>query len=156
LLILLDNTVLSNFAEARLTSVIHDLWKDQINTTSDAISEYRNGVKSAKLPPSAWNFLRVVRLTSEEADFGASLSTKLGRGERSCLAVAYMRNALLASDDLGARRIAARYQIQVTGTVGILVQCVNRAVLTPSQAQQALDQMIAACYYSPVKCLEDL
>ena len=107
MLILLDNTVLSNFAEARLTSVIQDLWKDQINTISDAISIFRNGVKSAKLAPSAWNFLKVVPLTSEEVDFGASLSTKLGRGERSCLTVAYIRNALGAPGWKFATRMSA-------------------------------------------------
>lgn len=72
------------------------------------------------------------------------------------MAVAYLRNALFATDDLLARKVALRYRIQMIGTVGILIQCINREVLILPQAQKALNEMIAAGYHSPIRSLEDL
>jgi predicted nucleic acid-binding protein len=99
-MIVVDNTVLSNFAQTQIHSAIISLWGDQICTTPEVISEYRAGIKVVGLPSSAWRLLKITELSSSENDFAASLSTKLGAGESSCIAVAYIRNAILATDDL--------------------------------------------------------
>jgi len=136
MMVVVDNTVLSNFAQVHIDSVVVSLWGDQVCTTPEVISEYRAGIKAVGLPSSAWRLLKVTELSSSEIDFAASLSTKLGAGESSCIAIAYMRNAILATDDLFARRIADRYHLQKIGTVGILVQCVKREVLSlPSRGK---------------------
>jgi predicted nucleic acid-binding protein len=156
LLILLDNTVLSNFAEARLVSVVLSLWQEQAGSTPEALSEYRAGTHAAGLPPSAWEALQIVETAPSEKEFGASLSARLGKGERTCLAVAYIRNGLLATDDMLARRIAARYQIHTIGTLGILVQCIYAKMLTQRQADKALAIMIKAGYRSPIRKFKGL
>jgi predicted nucleic acid-binding protein len=86
MIVVLDNTVLSNFALAQIASVIFMLWGDQVCTTPDVISEYHAGIMSAGLPASAWKSLQIQKLSSAEIEFAASLSAKLGKGECSCLA----------------------------------------------------------------------
>lgn len=83
------------------------------------------------------------------------MSTKLGVSESSCIAVAHMRNAILATDDLYACKIADRYHKQKIGMVGILVQSVKREVLSLPVAQKALDEMINLGYRSPVTELRE-
>jgi predicted nucleic acid-binding protein len=105
--VLLDNTVLSNFAQAGLVAVVLSLWEDHVGTTLEALSEYRAGTQGSGLSASAWEALQIIETAPAEKEFGASLSARLGKGERTCLAVAYMRNGFLATDDLLARKRAA-------------------------------------------------
>lgn len=155
MMIVVDNTVLSNFAQARVDYAVMSLWGDRVCSTSEVISEYQAGIKAVGLPAFTWKALKLIELSSPENDFAASLSTKLGAGESSCLAVAHMRNAILATDDLFARKIADRYHIQKIGTVGILVQCVKREILSLPNAQKTLAEMINLGYRSPVTELKE-
>jgi len=148
--IVVDNTVLSNFAQAQVNSAVISLWGDRVCTTPEVISEYQAGIKAVGLPASAWIALEITEVFSQENDFAASLSIKLGAGENSCIAVAHMRNAILATDDLFARKVADRYHIRKIGTVGILVQCNKREILSLPVAQKALAEMINLGYRSPV------
>ena len=154
MIVVLDNTVLSNFAQSQISSVIFMLWGDQVCTTPDVISEYHAGIKSAGLPASSWKSLQIQKLSSAEIEFADSLSAKLGKGECSCLAIAHSRNAILATDDLFARRVADRYHIQKIGTVGILIQCVKQKILSVPKAQKALNVMMNYGYRSPITDLQ--
>jgi predicted nucleic acid-binding protein len=78
----------------------------------------------------------------------------LGRGERTCLAGAVVRRAILATDDQLARRAAKLRGIELIGTVGILKTCVQSGLLSQLEAQRKLEEMIAAGYYSPVLKLD--
>ena len=51
--ILLDNTVLSNFALVKQTDLVLQLWPD-CNTTADAWREYQAGVALGYLPKETW------------------------------------------------------------------------------------------------------
>jgi len=154
--VLLDNTVLSNFALVGRTDLVMRLWPTTACTTPAALDEYEVGTASGLLPPDAWAELPVVTLTEEEIPFAASLTPRLGAGERTCLAVAVHRQGLLASDDLDARRAARQHNVPRTGTVGILVLCVQRGYLPRDQADTLLAEMIALGYRSPVASLDPL
>jgi hypothetical protein len=103
-----------------------------------------------------WADLTVITLTEEETVLAASFSTRLGGGERSCLAVAVYRQGLLATDDLDARRIAQKQNVPLTGTIGILIMCVRRGYLSREEANGLLAEMIALGYYSPIDNLDQL
>ncbi len=72
MLVLLDTTVLTNFARVGLTQVMADLWGDQVCTTGDALREYERGTSAAALPPLAWHQLRILTLTPEEENIAAA------------------------------------------------------------------------------------
>jgi predicted nucleic acid-binding protein len=154
LLVLLDTTVLTNFALVGLTSIPKDLWGDNACTTSEVLEEYAAGVETGKLPRADWTQLKTIILSSEEQLFGVQMFPNLGRGERTCLVIATLRHAMLATDDHLARRVAKLQRIQFIGTVGVLKNCVQSGLLSLLGAQQKLDQMIAAGYYSPVSKLD--
>jgi len=118
LLVLLDTTVLTNFARVGLAQAIKDLWPKEACITAEALKEYQAGIRSAGLPPDAWHDVNVVKLTVEEESLASNIFSRLGVGERSCLAVALHRNSIISTDDKPARRIAKKYGIQVIGSVG--------------------------------------
>lgn len=154
--VLLDNTVLTNFALVGRTDLVMRLWPTTACTMPSALDEYEAGAASGLLPPNAWAELSVMTLTEEEIAFADSLAPRLGAGERTCLAVAVHRQGLLASDDLDARRAARQHNVLRTGTVGILVLCVRRGYLPRDQADALLAEMIALGYRSPVASLDPL
>jgi len=154
--ILLDNTVLTNFALVNEPGLVTCLWATRACTTPAALAEYKAGATGGLVPAEAWVNLPVVTLTEEELAFAAGLSLRLGAGERTSLAVALYRQGLLASDDLDARRVAEAHGIPLTGTVGILILCVRRSHLSRERADIVLRAMIARGYRSPVTGLGGL
>ena len=154
MLVLLDTTVLTNFARVGLTQVMTDLWGNQVCTTEDALREYKRGTSVEALPPLAWHQLSILTLTPEKENRAAVRFKRLGLGERSCLAVAINRGCSISTDDKPARRAAQRYGIQLMGTIGILQTCVKRRLVSDTEAQTVLEKMMAAGYYSPVLKLD--
>jgi predicted nucleic acid-binding protein len=154
LLVLLDNTILTNFALVGLTPKLRDLWGKRAATTEEVLEEYAAGVEAGKLPRVDWTYLKTIALSSQEKVLAISRFPKLGKGERSCLIVAIERDAVLATDDQLARRAALDHSIELMGTIGILKTCVQSKLLSRSDAQLKLDEMIAAGYYSPVLKLD--
>ena len=52
--LLLDNTILSNFGQVRRPDVLFDLWSAVMATTRPVMDEYQNGVISRSLAIYAW------------------------------------------------------------------------------------------------------
>ena len=115
--VILDNTVLTNLALVGRADLVTHLWPATACTTPSVLDEYRSGAAGGWVPADAWAHLTVVTMTEEETALTARFSTRLGAGERSCLAVAVRRRGLLASDDLDARRIAQQQKVSLTGTI---------------------------------------
>jgi predicted nucleic acid-binding protein len=155
-LVLLDNTVLTNFALVNRPDLVLDLWGTDSATTPAVMTEYEAGVISRGLPAEIWGSLLQLIPNSVEKDFAERLSPKLGSGERSCLAIAVHRQGMLVSDDAEARREAQRSGLPLTGSIGILVLNVRQGRLTRAEANALLEEMIALGYRSPVAILDDL
>jgi len=153
--VLLDTTVLSNFAHIERLDLLRLALPDAM-TTPHVVAEFRRGLASGHLPTCDCGWLEVVELTlSEEANL-AHVRLVLGDGEASCIAVALERAASLFTDDLDARRYAQRHGICVSGTLGVLSLLVKRGHLTISGADDCLERMIAHGYRSPLRSLADL
>jgi predicted nucleic acid-binding protein len=99
-IVVLDTTVLTNFGLIDRPDLITDLWSGIASTTPEVLNEYKAGVQVAGLPPNIWDSLTVITLTPSEIAMALSLAHRLGAGERSCLAAAISRNALIATDDV--------------------------------------------------------
>ena len=61
MLVLLDATILTNFARVELTSVPIDLWGDQVYTTVEVLREYEVGIRTAGLPTLVWKQVTALR-----------------------------------------------------------------------------------------------
>jgi predicted nucleic acid-binding protein len=155
LLVLLDNTVLSNFARVGRPDLVLRLWASAACTISSVLGEYEDGVALGILPAGAWASLPLVTLSADETT-AAALPAGLGAGERTCLAVAVHRGGILATDDLRARKVAGQRGVTVIGTVGILGQLARRGHLARDEANALLAGMIATGYHGPVSTLDAL
>lgn len=153
--VLLDNTILANFAALNRPDLVFNLWST-ICTTSAVYGEYLAGVAGGRFSKDAWQELPVIKLSNAETAFAASLNKRLGIGERSCIAIAYLRHGLFASDDLEARRMAQRYGINITGTIGILLLNIRQGLLTTEVGNELLKQLIKLGYHPPVTTLDGL
>jgi predicted nucleic acid-binding protein len=92
-LVLLDNTVLSNFAHVNRSKLVMDLWSSCSNTL-EAWQEFQNGITIGKLPKNAWKGLSRIELTTNERELSNDLANVLGLGECTCIAVAKHRNGV--------------------------------------------------------------
>ena len=155
-LVLLDNTVLSNFAVVGRMDLAFQLYANRVVTTQGVMHEYQVAVAAGLLARRAWDDLTVVEMTSEELVLCETLAPRLGIGERTCLAVAHARGGLFVSDDGDARAAAKRLDVPVSGTVGILVLAVRLEYATLAEANALLIEMIAAGYRSPLRVLDTL
>lgn len=155
-LILLDNTVLSNFAVVRRPDLIFSIWGELACTTSAVFTEYAAANASRALAPELWQALPLVTLTPTETLFATQLASTLGAGERTCLAAARERNGWVATDDFAARQIARQYHIPITGTLGALHVALSNDIISLADANHLLKQMIAAGYRSPITDLSQL
>jgi predicted nucleic acid-binding protein len=153
--ILLDTTVLSNFAHIERLDLLR-LALPNAATTLHVVAELEKGVASDHLPACDWEWLDVVELTPTEEANLTRVRLVLGDGEASCIAVALERKAGLFSDDLDARRYAQRQGIRVSGTLGVLSLLKEQGYLTMAEADACLQGMIAHGYRSPVRSLVDL
>ena len=155
-LVLLDNTALTNFALVQRPDLVLNLFGDRCATTTAVFDEYQAGIINRGLPAHSWDNLPVLTLHSAEQTFAEQLPPQLGRGERSCIAIAVHRHCLFVCDDAKARREAQRLGVAISGTIGILIMNVRRNVLTLDESNAILTNMIAHGYRSPVSKLDDL
>lgn len=154
MIVVLDNTVLTNFALVNRTDLIYQLWPGIVCTTFAVHHEYQSAVEQGLLPENCWIDLPVVDLTQAESQLANNIPGKIDLGERTCLALAITRQGLLASDDLKARQIAVSFSVPITGTIGILAACVKSGIITSDMGNDLLRHMIAAGYHSPFDNLD--
>jgi predicted nucleic acid-binding protein len=155
-MLLLDNTVLSNFALVARFDLLIKAIEGQISTTPQVIGEFNNGVTRGRLPQTSLDWLEVVSLQAEEEALFQELLEHVNAGEASCPTVAAHRSGRVLTDDRDARKLAAQLRIPMSGTLGALLRLVQIHSLALPEANELLGQMIAYGYRSPVKKLEDL
>lgn len=99
-MILIDNTVLSNFALVQHPEFIRRAYLEDVSTTHEVITELERGVALGRLPACQWTWLQKVQMTPVEQQQFHQLRSHLGPGEASCLAVAAHRKWKIATDDM--------------------------------------------------------
>lgn len=150
---ILDTTALSNFALIERPELIHVALKGEGATTTAVRAELSAGESLGFIPVCDWSWLPVIDLTSAEYGLYERLRLVLDDGEASCLAVAMMRQAVLLTDDFQARRLAKQEEIQISGTIGLLLMLVRSEHITLREANIMLSEMIQHGYRSPVSNL---
>lgn len=155
MLVLLDNTVLSNFALVRRADLLR-LALGVAVTTPQVMEEFLAGVALGRVPETDWAWLTVLTLSAAEEESYRAFRQHLNRGEATCLAVASHRPARFLTDDRDARAIASQRRIPISGTLGVLLRLVSLAHLTEAQADDLLQQMIVQGYRSPVESVQEL
>ena len=153
MLLVLDNTVLSNFALVEQSALLAQLSPGQMVTVREAWQELQTGIELGLIPRRNFSWLSVLELTTVEWTQRDELMPPLDIGEAACLALAHARGCALLTDDRLARREARRLGVPLSGTIGALVSLMDDGHLTVQAANQILQQMIAVGYRSPFQSL---
>lgn len=120
------------------------------------MAELQAGVRLGRIPEADWSYLTVVSLTEAEQELSRGLMPPLDEGEATCLALARSRGYAFLTDDRVARREARRWGVPLSGTIGALVSTIDQGHISREEADQALQEMIAVGYHSPVRSLTEL
>lgn len=151
--LVLDNTVLSNFALVKRVDLLRHFAPEGLVTSQAAWEELQLGVELGRVPAMDWSWLAIVPLLKAEEGFAAAWLRGLGRGEATCIALAHLRQFRFVTDDRLARREARRLGIPITGTLGLLTALVEERVISRNDGNLVLRQMIEHGYRCPVEHL---
>lgn len=152
-LTLLDTTILSNFAHTQCPDLVQVVLGDHAATTAAVLAELRRGEALGLVPHVDWRWLLQVALTRGEQELAVRYRHIVDEGEAECLAIAIVRNFRFLTDDLAARRLAQANNVSVSGTIGLLLQLINKGNLTVTEADDLLALMKQQGYRSPVASL---
>jgi len=156
-----DTVSLGNFLLTDSTGLLLRRYKGRMRITSQVLDELVAGMRAR--PALAGVHALVTRGSIAVADLRptehtryAALAVDLGRGEASCIALAFSRGWTVVSDDRAARSHCAQAKLACTGTVGILKALCTAGRLNPAEADRILARMVAAGFYSPVSRISAL
>ncbi len=164
--IIANTTVISNFSaigQLHLLCRIHR----EIHISVQVYEEIQKGLEEGYLfyagiehhinPFSESGQIYLTGMSAdEEFRLFRELSSHLGKGESSSIAIAAHRNWLFFTDDLDARKQAKRMKIRISGTLGCLILAIEKNICTLEQANDLLHQMVKHGYHSPVTDLREL
>lgn len=151
--LVLDNTVLSNFALAKQVDRLQHFAAEGLATSEATWRELQSGINLGRVPEADWSWLSVLPLRDDEEALIRTGLPGLGRGEATCIALAYLRGLRFATDDRLARRTARRLGIPLTGTLGLLIALVEEQAISRDEGNHILQQMIEHGYRCPVEHL---
>ena len=153
-----DTGPLSGFAEAGWLGVLRSVAGDRRVVIPDAVEkELRQGSHSRPYLESvlsaAWIDM-VVLDTDQEKEGYSHFSSLLvkghhNRGEAAVLAYAKVHGATAVVDDLVGRKAARRAQVDVRGSLGLLIDAVNAGLLTLEMVSDVADHLLERNYRLP-------
>jgi predicted nucleic acid-binding protein len=156
-MILINNTVLSNFALVGRLDLLSIAFESlHPITTPQVYKEFRLGVQKGLFQSADIQWLEIIKLSHKEKRHYQILKEIFGIGEASCIAVALERHITLATDDMKARKMLQQFGGIVTGTLGILVRLINDGTLSINEANAILNDMVQEDFFSPIKDLTEL
>ena len=106
--------------------------------------------------PNKGKVFRLISLSRQEHKHFLDFIGHLAKGEASCIAYAKERKVTVVTDDRTARKQCSLMKISVTGTIGILKAAVLDGQIPLDRADDILQKMIAAGFYSPVRNIADI
>jgi len=155
-MILLDNTVLSNFALVKQMALLKEYCGDKAASTNNVFDEFKQGVKERIFADTEFDWIRGLDLSEKENTMFLNFCKKLGKGEASCLAIAISRGHDLLSDDMAVRKIALREGVRFSGSIGVLLELTRMGRIGLEKGNEILNGFIKCGYYSPVNKLDGL
>lgn len=150
-----DTTFLSNFALVGRPELPALAFPGLVIPTT-VLEELARGVQANNLPSCDWGSTPVLHPTESELSKLTGLSRSLHEGELACIALAKRLDAIVVTDDRKARKTALSSGLTVSGTLGALLNLVERKHLSMNEADELLARMRARGYHSPVRSLRQL
>jgi predicted nucleic acid-binding protein len=155
--ILVDNTVLSNFARTSHLSLLRSFCNNEGLTPQAVQDEFQVGIDQGLFLETGLSWLKLVEMTNpQEIQLSQLYQRDLGKGESECLAIAICRKYALLTDDHKARLFGFREKVRISGSIGVLVSLVTKSAISLPDGNQVLREFIDAGYFSPFSALDGL
>lgn len=161
--IVFDSCCLSNFSFSDSLFVLENLYGCSAYITEFVSAEILRGIQHdnkylTRIQDSITKgqIGEISLITTEEKNLFKTLSISLGLGEASSIAIAKARGFRFASDDKTARREASHFDIQVTGTLGILKKAILDNHIVSELGDIILSKMISQGFYSHISSLVEI
>lgn len=152
--VVLDTTVVSNFASTDSVSVLAEVLASPVvvPTVRDELERgLDEGHEYLETAVDALGTELSVRSPPSDTDT-AEIRDRLDPGEAESLLAALGSGGTLATDDLAAREIAQQRTVPVTGSIGLLVLCVESEQIDRVTADEWLDTWrTQRGYYAPIE-----
>ena len=156
-MILIDNTVLSNFALAGEINLIRDYCQGKGVVPGYVFAEFERGVKEGIFTNANLWWLETLTLEdAKEKSLFEIFSKRLGVGESACLAIAISRGYDILTDDMAVRKIAMREGVRLSGSIGVLLELIRINRISLEKGNAILSSFIKHGYFSPVDKLNEL
>ena len=159
-----DTVTLSNFALVDSMDLLVARYGRQLLVTHEVRTEIDDGISSGfdalsvvdDLIYAGKILLAPPMDTKEERKLYLECLRTLSAGEASCIVCAASREGTVVTDDYAARKHCQENGIAVTGTIGILQRLIQEGLISLDQANEKLEAMIAAGFYSPISSFKDI
>lgn len=157
-----DTVSISNFALAGALDLIVQRYSGNSFVTSEVHNEILEGIngghwKLEKIEDLLdRGIVKILYLERKEHELFKIHLKSLGRGEASCISLAFHRKMVFVSDDRAARIAAREIKIRITGTIGILKEAVSDGQISLAQSDEVLGKMIEEGFYSPVNSISQI
>ncbi len=159
----LDTVTLSNFALSGAFDLLLNRHGRSLRVTEQVRAELAAGrirgyseLAVVERALASDSIIPVEPMTMPESELFVELLSTLGSGEASCVALAFHRSGIVATDDRVARNCCAEREIPVTGSIGILkALCIDQTIRS-EDADAILARMVDTGFYSPVRRITDL
>ena len=140
----LNTTVLSNFAHVDEVELLFDL--PRVVTVAAVREELEDGAENHPYLTSGIAALDagipVFSLSDTEGETETALLKTLDPGEAQALAVAEIADGIFVTDDGDARRTAKQRDVEITGSIGLLVRFVDNGRISSETADSHLKRWI--------------
>lgn len=158
-----DTVVMSNFTLAGGLDLLISRYGKRLKITREVLDEITDGVVAGYtelqlIEDAVLNgvFGTAKQYTSPgERNTYRALLRNLGSGEASCIAFAETNGGIVVTDDKTARDCCIERGVKYTGTIGILKACLADGAVSEDDANEILNKMIKAGYYSPIRRISD-
>ncbi|WP_152043472.1 hypothetical protein [Salinigranum salinum] len=158
----LDATVLSNFASSDSVDWLTTLLENPVAVPA-VRTELKRGLEHGygfldRVIDQLGSEITILEVNSNTRGPDESeLRSRLDPGEAESLLGAITHDGTLVTDDLAARRVAAEFDVPVTGSIGLLVLGIRRDALAVETANEWLTTWRdERGYYAPVERIEDV
>ena len=156
-MILIDNTVLSNFSLVENLLLLEEFCQGKGASTGHVFTEFQHGIDEGIFHKASLEWLKKVEIENRKEELlFKNLRNKLGAGEASSLAIAICRKYALLTDDMAARKIGFIEGVRISGSVGVLIELIRIGRINRNTGNNILKGFIDYGYYSPVDKLDDL